>query len=136
MALIFGILEMSGGIMQASALSDPIAARQIAAFLCGWSGISVHMQILSLCTGLQIRIKPYLICKILQGIFCALSSCLLLRFFPSAAPVPSLQSALPVVSTPLAFYLLCILNLSLILLVFGIVKRACTQKKTVPQKGN
>jgi sporulation integral membrane protein YlbJ len=134
MALIFGILEMSGGIMQASALSNPIAARQIAALLCGWSGISVHMQILSLCAGYSIRIKPYLTCKILQGLFCAVMCSLLIRFFPSAAPIPSMQTALPVVSSPFAFYLFCCINLSLILLVLGAVNKLYTQKKSVPRK--
>jgi hypothetical protein len=120
--------------MPASALSNPIAARQIAALLCGWSGISVHMQILSLCAGYSIRIKPYLICKILQGLFCAVMCSLLIRFFPSAAPIPSMQTALPVVSSPFAFYLFCCINLSLILLVLGAVNKLCTQKKSVPRK--
>lgn len=86
-AALFGFFELSGGVMQASAIPNELLAKWLTALLCGWSGMSVHLQILSLCDGLPEGIsphaRPYFFCKLLQGLLCALFSGTLLYFVPS-----------------------------------------------------
>ncbi len=73
-ALLFGIFEISSGV-SAAALSgtDPLSAA-VCGFIIGWSGISVHFQILSLCGGRGISFIPYFLSKFCQGLFCAFIS--------------------------------------------------------------
>ena len=62
--------------MQASAIPDPTMAQMVTLILCGWSGLSVHLQIFSLCDdlpgGANVRVRPYLLCKLIQALLCAL----------------------------------------------------------------
>lgn len=69
--LLFGIFEMTSGISGASALDNKMLGALICAFNVGWSGLSVHFQIISLCTGRGISFVPYFISKLFQGILCA-----------------------------------------------------------------
>ena len=90
-AALSGIFELSGGIMETSEIANYAVAGCLTAFLCGWSGMSVHLQILSLCDELPAsdipRIRPYLLCKLIQGILCALLCGCILYFFPSFRPI-------------------------------------------------
>ena len=135
-AMIFGFFELSGGIMQASSLSNPIVARQLTALLCGWSGLSVHLQILSLCATLpeekRIRSAPYLICKVLQSIFCVIFSELVFRLLPSAQPISSMQTSSPVISPSPFVCIACFISFAMLCLVGGTVKKHYTPKKSVP----
>lgn len=72
-ALLFGIFEISSGV---SAAAEEASAARLAlcGFAIGWSGISVHCQILSLGCDRGISFAPYLFTKLLQGIFCALAT--------------------------------------------------------------
>ena len=75
-ALLSGLLELSGGITQATLIENRTLALWISALLCGWSGFSVHLQVLSLCDHAAahrgVDMLRYLFCKMLQGIFSAL----------------------------------------------------------------
>lgn len=68
--LLSGILEMTGGISLAATLSDPRWGLILTAAFAGWSGISVHCQIMTLCGGRGLSFKPYLLAKALQGLLC------------------------------------------------------------------
>ncbi|MBE6586705.1 MAG: hypothetical protein E7645_09375 [Ruminococcaceae bacterium] len=73
-ALLCGFFEISGGISAASALVGETAFKELpmilAACMAGWSGVSVHCQIMTLCGGRGLSFKPYIIAKALQGILC------------------------------------------------------------------
>ena len=69
-ALIFGLFELTGGVAEAAALPCEIGA-VIAAFISGWSGFSVHFQIMSICADRGISFKPYFLAKFAQGIVAA-----------------------------------------------------------------
>ena len=69
--LLCGLLEITGGISQASTLSGGACLILTAAF-AGWSGISVHCQVMTRCGGRGLSFKPYLIAKAFQGLLCAL----------------------------------------------------------------
>ena len=69
-AFLFGIFEISSGV--SAAADEPSAIRlALCGFAVGWSGISVHCQILSVGSGRGISFKPYFLSKVLQGLFCA-----------------------------------------------------------------
>lgn len=80
--LLCGLLEMTGGISQASTLSGDLGLILTAAF-AGWSGISVHCQIMTLCGGRGLSFKPYLLAKAFQGLLCGGVTAGILRWFPS-----------------------------------------------------
>jgi len=80
-ALIFGFFELSSGVgMAAEAVSSTKAILLCAAF-AGWSGLSVHFQIMTICAGRGISFKPFFIAKAAQGVICALLMGIFLRFF-------------------------------------------------------
>lgn len=69
-AFVFGFFELTGGISAAAELA-PNTAALLAALFAGWSGLSVHLQIISLCPDGGISFKPYLAAKLFQGLLCA-----------------------------------------------------------------
>lgn len=69
-ALMFGLFELTGGVAEAAALPREVGA-VIAAFISGWSGFSVHFQIMSICSDRGISFKPYFLAKFAQGIVAA-----------------------------------------------------------------
>jgi hypothetical protein len=83
-ASVFGFLELSSGVSAASALPNTVASALLCAFAAGWGGISVHCQMLSVCSGSGIRLRSYLFAKIAQGLLSALLFGCLLHLFPSA----------------------------------------------------
>lgn len=70
-ALCFGFFELTGGVARAASCS-PAVAGYLCALIVGWSGLSVHFQIMSLCAELPISFRPYFIAKLAQGILNAL----------------------------------------------------------------
>ena len=81
--LFCGLLEMTGGIGQAATLSNRGLGLVLTAAFAGWSGISVHCQIIALCSGRGISFKPYLLAKAVQGGLCALVTVVILQWNPS-----------------------------------------------------
>lgn len=69
-ALLFCIFEISSGVSAAAEDVSP-ARLALCGFAVGWSGISVHFQILSLGAARGISFAPYLLSKGLQGLLLA-----------------------------------------------------------------
>jgi sporulation integral membrane protein YlbJ len=80
--LLCGLLEMTGGIGRATALSGDWPLILTAVF-AGWSGISVHCQVMTLCGGRGLSFKPYLLAKGVQGLLCGGVTAVILRWFPA-----------------------------------------------------
>lgn len=78
--LLCGFLELTSGISEAAGHSSVEMALILAAALAGWSGLSVHCQVLSLCGGRGISFKPYLLAKVAQSVVAGGSMALLLRY--------------------------------------------------------
>ena len=119
LSAIFGIFEMSSGVASASALPNREHAVIMSAFIAGWSGISVHFQLISVASGRNISFKPYLIAKIFQGTLSALITFLAIKIFPdllksySTVFLPQLDKEIGVyTSLSLALFLACALFLS------------------------
>lgn len=70
LALLF---EIGNGTASAAALRQisPLAAVTLCGFVCGWSGICVHMQVLSVAQSIKIKYSHFLLCKAAEGVLCA-----------------------------------------------------------------
>lgn len=77
---IFGFFEISGGIGMAAAMTDRKIAVLLCALILGWSGLSVHLQISTVCGG-KVNLKPYFIAKVAQSALCCLFATMMLGAF-------------------------------------------------------
>ena len=82
-ALLFCIFEISGGVSHAAALKVPMQAALLTAVGVGWSGLSVHCQIISICDGYRLSMRTYFAAKLFQAILCALILAIVLAISPS-----------------------------------------------------
>lgn len=72
-AILSVILELSGGVSVAAKLADRHLALLLSGVALGWSGISIHCQMLSLTDGHNLSVRPYLAAKLIQAAGCALT---------------------------------------------------------------
>ncbi len=98
-ALLAGFLEMTGGISEASSLARRESAIILTAAMAGWSGLSVHCQIMTLCGGRGLSFRPYLIAKATQGILCAAVMTLILRYMDPARLTPARDTIMDAIVT-------------------------------------
>ena len=83
-SIISGFLELTNGVMQVTS----IACKEISiniilcAFLLGFGGISILLQVYSIIAKSDISIKAYFIGKLLHGILAAFYTFILITYFP------------------------------------------------------
>lgn len=82
LALAASLLEIAGGMRHALSLAHRRGGILVGAFAAGWSGLSVHLQVIALSEGRGFPIRKYLLLKLLQGSLCFLSVGLLLLLLP------------------------------------------------------
>ncbi len=70
---IYGILEMSGGIGASAAIANRLTGICLTAFILGWSGFSVHLQIISVCSERGLSFGRYFVSRMCVGIINALT---------------------------------------------------------------
>ena len=80
--ILSGLLEMTGGISLAATLPDPRWGLILTAVFAGWSGISVHCQVMTLCGGRGLSFKPYLLAKAVQSLLCGFVMAVILNLKP------------------------------------------------------
>ena len=80
---ISGIIELTNGVSTISLLPAKAISLNIilCAFLIGFGGISVLLQVLSITSKNRISIKPYVYGKFLQASFAALYTFLIMKYF-------------------------------------------------------
>ncbi len=66
-ALFFGSFELTGGVARAAVCSQATAP-YVCAALAGWSGLSVHFQIISLCDGVPFPTRSFFLAKAAHGL--------------------------------------------------------------------
>ena len=66
MALVMGALELTGGALAVSELEPPLSCLLCAAVV-GWSGLSVHFQLISICGEHKIRLGRYFCAKLCRA---------------------------------------------------------------------
>ena len=79
-AIIFGFFELSSGVSAAVGATGIQTAALLCALFLGWSGLSVHFQVMSVCSGRGLSFAPYLISKAAQGVICAVLAWCAIRF--------------------------------------------------------
>ena len=79
--LISGIIELTNGINIVSAIHTKAISTNIilCAFLLGFGGFSVLLQVLSIISKEKLSIKTYALGKLLQGLFASLYTILLIK---------------------------------------------------------
>lgn len=81
--ILTGLLELTNGVCSIASIANKSISKNIiiCAFLLGFGGISITLQILSITSKAKISIKPYIIGKLLQGTFAAFYTYLFLNTF-------------------------------------------------------
>ena len=69
-AALFGIFELSTGAREAASLTDVRVAAVVAAGVCGWGGLCVHCQILSVCDGCPVCPRWFFAARMIQALIC------------------------------------------------------------------
>ncbi len=110
---IFGFFELSSGVGTAAELSNRMQAILLCALFSGWSGLSVHFQIMSVSAGRDISFKPYIIAKAAQGVICAALMMLLINIPLINIDVNSPMPNLPTVAEGSPLFSLTLLALFL-----------------------
>ncbi|MBQ7379526.1 MAG: hypothetical protein IJW70_07620 [Clostridia bacterium] len=93
-ALLYGMVEMSGGIARAARIEDPEKAAMLCAALSCWSGVSVMCQIMTVCHGRSFRFFPYVLAKLAQGLLAAALTGLAVRYLLPLLPPEDTHAAL------------------------------------------
>ncbi|MBR4261251.1 MAG: sporulation integral membrane protein YlbJ [Clostridia bacterium] len=83
--LLTGLIELTNGVNCISCIHAKNMSWQIisAAFLLGFAGLSIFLQIFSIASKNNLSMKPYLIGKILQGCFAGIYTAIILNCFDS-----------------------------------------------------
>ena len=81
--ILTGILELTNGVSAVSAIASKNLGINIVAcaFLLGFGGISIMLQVLSITSKSDISIKPYILGKLLHGTLAAFYTFLILNNF-------------------------------------------------------
>ena len=74
---VMGFFEMTGAVSLAPQLGK--AGAVLTALFVGWSGLSVHFQVLSVCRGIPVSTRPYFLAKAIQGLLSAVLAYLYIR---------------------------------------------------------
>ena len=83
-SFLSGIVELTNGLKQITSIPYKSISTNIifSAFLLGFGGISILLQVFSIISKTDISIKPYIIGKILHGIFASIYTYIFINYFP------------------------------------------------------
>ena len=102
-ATIFGFFELSSGVGAAANLSGRISSVLLCALFLGWSGVSVHFQVMSVSSNRGLSFKPYIIAKAAQGVLCAAMAGGAMKLFPRLLKVDHAE-ILPAMDIVVKYY--------------------------------
>ena len=89
--MLSGLFEIDVGTVSASTASAPFVQKvAVASAIIGWSGLSVHAQVMSVLAGTDVRMRPYVFARLLHAVFAAAFTVVLLG--PGRAAVQGLIS--------------------------------------------
>ncbi len=128
-SLIYGFFEMSGAVGEASKIENRALGMVITALICGWSGLSIHFQIISICIEDGVSFVPYFAAKTAQALLSALGMILYVRIIDPSSSSLSVFATSPSVaagSAAVAFLSKALFSLGVIQVLYSHLK-----KKTV-----
>lgn len=81
---VTGIIELTNGVKQTAILNTKLITPSIVlcAFLLGFGGFSILLQVLSITSKSDLSIKPYIIGKLMQGLFAAFYTYIAIQNIP------------------------------------------------------
>ena len=81
-SIFIGLLELTNGISSISSIHTKKISMQIiiTAFLLGFAGLSIFLQIFSIASKNRLSMKPYLLGKFMQGVISALYTFIILKY--------------------------------------------------------
>ena len=132
-SLVTGIIELTNGVKEVANITSANISTNIVfcAFLLGFGGISVLLQVFSITSKSDISIKPYIIGKLLHGTFAAFYTYLILKntifFNLELQPVFSNTSSKIFINNS-GIYIIVSLILFLLFLVYKYMKTAKKEK--------
>ena len=91
--LICGMLELTAGVNEAVRVLSPANALRMTAFLAGFSGLSVCLQVFSVTERHRLPILPYLAARTVQGLLSLLLIECYLRLFKPALQLSDCMAA-------------------------------------------
>ena len=69
--LLYGFFEMTSGVTAAADFSGRTISAVLCALTVGWSGLSVHLQLMTICDGRGLSYRSYFIMRTAQAVICA-----------------------------------------------------------------
>ena len=86
-AAVVGFFEMTNGVASASGIESAERVFLMCAAIIGWSGVSVHFQIMAICREIKIDFRPYFAAKAAQSALSVVLAYTYLRIFkPDIVP--------------------------------------------------
>ena len=76
-SVIFTVFELTTGLARITSQTSPLTL-PLCAFAVGWSGLSVHLQTLSVCASHPIGVRSLLVSHAVRALFCFLLAMLIL----------------------------------------------------------
>ena len=123
-SILYGIMEMTGGVREISQLSVNIFSKLLlSAMIAGFAGFCVHLQVVCAVAKYNLSLFPYFAGKILHGLFSALYLYLLLKLVPIPTTVFAQKGDLISLGFCIASALVCISVIFFILLTLLIPRK-------------
>lgn len=128
--IISGIIELTNGVSMVAGISNKLLSTNIiiTAFLLGFGGISVVLQIYAIIADCDISIFPYILGKFLQGIFASIYTFIFIKIFPffnfDIVPVFSNNAS----TLQYSNYTYIVIGLFLIFITFSVIKKIKNNK--------
>jgi sporulation integral membrane protein YlbJ len=107
-AAVKGFFELTAGVSHVSSNLNGESALLLCAFIVGWSGLSVHFQIMAICKDHKISFRPYFVAKAAQGALSALIMCAYLRIFKPKLSISVGADAPAFLSIPKPLAIICL----------------------------
>ncbi len=129
--LISGFIELTNGIKQVAQIPSKAISinTTFSAFLLGFGGISVMLQVFSITSKSDISIKPYILGKLLHGIIAAFFTYIVINncafFNLDIVPTfsPNVEKSASILANYFNVYNIFILLLAVLFILFLIIKR-------------
>ncbi len=87
-ALFIGIMELTGGTKSISRTALDLTSKLVmSAFVVGFAGLCVHLQVMAIVKKQELSLMPYIIGKLLHGTFAAFYTLIYLKIFPPVETV-------------------------------------------------
>lgn len=125
-AFLGGVIEFSSGIGKVSALDVDLTIKLLmSAFICAFAGISVHLQVMSVVANSGLSLVPYVVGKVLHGLFSVGYTFLILKFIPVTQTVFGVNHASKNLSGSFffssVFVIITVLSILAILMLYALM---------------